>query len=80
MRETGGRSRTTNDVQPHNLLRLIMRDCRSFSLKVDDVGINHCGVVQQVVVLAFEVLVKEREDGGSYRLALSPGSEGGIAR
>ena len=50
----------------------------SFALKVDDVGINRRGIVQQVVVLAFEVLVEERERAGSYRLALSPGSGGRI--
>ena len=52
----------------------------SFALKVDDVGINRRGVVQQVVVLAFEVLVEERKRTGSYCLTYAPGSERWITR
>ncbi len=52
----------------------------SFSLKVDDVGINRRGVVQQVVVLVLEVLVEEGERAGSYRLAYAPGSGGRTSR
>ena len=43
-----------------------------FSLKVDDVGMNRRGVVQQVVILVLEVFVEEGERAGSYRLALRP--------
>ena len=53
---------------------------RSFALKVDDVGISRRGIVQQVVVLAFEVFVEERDRASSDRLALSPGSGGRITR
>src|SRR5262245_44607546 len=52
----------------------------SFALKVDDVGMNRRGVVQQVVILAFEVFVEERERAGSDRPALLPGNGGRINR
>jgi len=41
---------------------------------------NRRGIVQQVVVLAFEVFVEERDRTGSYRLALSSRSGGRITR
>ena len=49
-------------------------------LKVDDAGINGCGIVQQVVVLVLEVFVEERNHAGSDRPALLPGNGGWIRR